>query len=138
MFLSELKSFVANHRSKGRGEAFGFDDITTEVYLKWAFQYDYLLIAFNGSEISGVAIVYPLDYNPEDPESMFSFRDIIPKDKEHLHDLCIMDVISTSKEAMDLLVKKFKERYPHWHLAKKWALRFGTPKLITNQYIDLL
>lgn len=138
MFLSELKTFVALHRSKGRGEAFGFDDITTEVYLKWAFTHDYLIVAFDESGIAGAGIVYPLDYNPEDPESMFSFRDIVNKDKEHLHDLLIMDMISTSKESTESLVKKFKLRYPHWHLAKKWALRFGQPKLITNQYIELL
>lgn len=138
MFLSELKSFVSEHRSKGRGEAFGFDDITTEVYLKWAFTHDYLIVALEESKIAGIAIVYPIDYNPEDPESMFSFREIVSKDKEHLHDLSIMDVISLSNNATDVLVKKFKLRYPHWHNVKKWALRFGNPTLITNQYIEHL
>lgn len=138
MLLTELKSFVSEHRSKGRGEAFGFDDITTETYLKWAFTHDYLIVALEESKIAGIGIVYPIDYNPEDQESMFSFREIIPKDKEHLHELTIMDMISLSNKATDNLVKKFKVRYPHWHNVKKWALRHGNPTLITNQYINLL
>ena len=138
MLLSEIKSFVSEHRSKGRGEAFGFDDMTTEVYLKWAFTNDYLFLVSDNSEITGVGISYPANYNPEDIESMFSFKDKVPKDKEHLHDLVIMDVISLNTEATKSLANKFKQRFPHWDNAKKWALRFGNPKQITNQYINHL
>lgn len=136
MLLSNLKSFVNTHRSKGRGEAFGFDDITTETYLKWAFTHDYLIVAFAGEEIKGVGIVYPINYKG-DEESLFTFNNKIPKDKEHLHDLCIMDIISLDTEAANSLVKQFKTRYPHWSTCKKWALRFGELKEITNQYINL-
>jgi hypothetical protein len=138
MFLSELKSFVAQHRNKGRGEAFGFDDITTEVYLKWAFSHDYLLVDSNESGVTGVAIVYPIKYSYNDPESMFCFKEIISKDKEHLYELCIMDVVSLNRKSLKNLVSKFKTRYPYWHNVKKWALRFGNPKEINNKYIELL
>lgn len=137
MLLSNLKSFVSTHRSKGRGEAFGFDDITTETYLKWAFSHDYLLLVHNGKDISGISIVYPINYNG-DEESLFTFNNKISRDKEHLHDLCIMDMISLDSESTKNLVKQFKSRYPHWDASKKWALRFGELKEITNQYINLL
>lgn len=138
MFLSELKSFVAQHRNKGRGEAFGFDDITTEVYLRWAFTKDYLFVSMDNDKVEGVGIAYPIKYSYDDEESMFCFSEVIPRDKEHLYDLCVMDMISTSTKSTKSLVNKFKLRYPHWSVRKKWALRFGVPKLITNQYIELL
>ncbi len=137
MLLSNLKSFVSTHRSKGRGETFGFDDITTETYLKWAFSHDYLIVAFNGEEIRGVGIVYPVkDASSEDALTTFNYK--IPRDKEHLYALCIMDMISLDSESTKSLVKQFKLRYPHWNASKKWALRFGELKEITNQYINLL
>lgn len=137
MFLSKLKAFVQTHRSKGRGEAFGFDDITTETYLKWAFSQDYLLLATKDSEITAVAIVYPVkDTATED--SLFTFNSKIPKDKEHLYALCIMDMISLNTESTKSLVEDFKLRYPHWDSCKKLALRFGNLREISNQYINLL
>lgn len=137
MLLSKLKSFVSQHRSKGRGEAFGFDDITTETYLKWAFTHDYLLLITKDNAISAVAIVYPVKDASSD-EALFTFNYKISKDKEHLYDLCVMDMISLDSESTKNLVKDFKTRYPHWDCCKKWALRFGQLKEITNQYINLL
>jgi len=137
MLLSKLKAFISTHRTHGRGEAFGFDDITTETYLKWAFSQDYLLLVQSGQEINGIAIVYPVNYKG-DEESLFTFNNKIPRDKEHLHDLCIMDIISLDSESTKSLVKQFKIRYPHWDASRKWALRFGELKEITNQYINLL
>jgi hypothetical protein len=137
MLLSNLKSFVSQHRSKGRGEAFGFDDITTETYLKWAFTHDYLIVALSGEEIRGLGIVYPVkDASSGDALTTFNYK--IPRDKEHLYALCIMDMISLDSESTKSLVKQFKIRYPHWDCCKKWALRFGEQKEITNQYINLL
>jgi hypothetical protein len=137
MFLSKLKAFVQTHRSKGRGEAFGFDDITTETYLKWAFSMDYLILATRDNEITAMAIVYPVK-DASSEESLFTFDYKIPKDKEHLYALCIMDMISLDSESTKNLVNDFKLRYPHWGYCKKWALRFGKLKEITNQYINLL
>lgn len=137
MFLSKLKAFVQTHRSKGRGEAFGFDDITTETYLKWAFSHDYLIIATKDGEITGVGIVYPVKDASSD-EAITTFNYKIPRDKEHLYALCIMDMISLNSESTKSLVGDFKLRYQHWDSCKKWALRFGNLKEITNQYINLL
>lgn len=137
MFLSKLKTFVNAHRTHGRGEAFGFDDITTETYLKWAFTQDYLIISCKDNEIVGVVIVYPVR-DTKDEESLFTFNYKIPRDKEHLYALCVMDMISLDAESTKNLVKDFKMRYPHWDCCKKWALRFGNLKEITNQYINLL
>jgi hypothetical protein len=137
MFLSKLKAFVQTHRSKGRGEAFGFDDITTETYLKWAFTHDYLLLITKDSEITAMSIVYPIK-DTADQDSLFTFNYKIPRDKEHLYALCIMDMISLDTESTKNLVKDFKIRYPHWDCCKKWALRFGDLTEITNQYINLL
>jgi hypothetical protein len=137
MLLSNLKSFVQTHRDKGRGEAFGFDDITTETYLRWAFSHDYLIVAFRGEEVRGIGIVYPIN-SKGDEDSMFTFNNKISRDKEYMHDLCVMDMISVDSESTKSLVKQFKDRYPHWSTCKKWALRFGSLKEITNQYINLL
>lgn len=137
MLLSKLKAFVEKHRSKGRGEAFGFDDITTETYLKWAFAHDYLIVSTDGNEINGLGIVYPVKDASSD-DTLFSFNSKIPKDKEHLHALCIMDMISLDSSSTKNLVKDFKLRYPHWSSCKKWALRLGNLTEITNQYINLL
>ena len=137
MFLSKLKAFVQTHRSKGRGEAFGFDDITTETYLKWAFSHDYLLLSLKDSEIMGVAIVYPVK-DASSEESLYTFNNNIPRDKEYLYSLCIMDMISLNTESTKSLVEDFKLRYPHWDSCKKLALRFGSLREISNQYINLL
>lgn len=137
MFLSKLKAFVQTHRSKGRGEAFGFDDITTETYLKWAFSHDYLLLSLKDSEIMGVAIVYPVK-DASSEEALYTFNNKIPRDKEYLYSLCIMDMISLNTESTKSLVKDFKLRYPHWDSCKKLALRFGSLREISNQYINLL
>ena len=137
MFLTKLKAFISTHRTHGRGEAFGFDDITTETYLKWAFSQDYLMVSTKEDEITGVGIVYPVrDTTSED--TLFTFNYKIPRDKEHLYALCIMDMISLDSESTKNLVKDFKLRYPHWSNCKKWALRFGDLTEITNQYINLL
>lgn len=137
MFLSKLKAFVEKHRSKGRGEAFGFDDITTETYLKWAFAHDYLLLHTKESEVTGIAIVYPVK-DASSEEALYTFNNKIPKDKEYLYSLCIMDMISLDSESTKNLVKDFKLRFPHWDSCKKLALRFGSLKEISNQYINLL
>lgn len=137
MFLSKLKAFVEKHRSKGRGEAFGFDDITTETYLKWAFAHDYLLLQTKDSEITGIAIVYPVK-DASSEEALYTFNNKIPRDKEYLCSLCIMDMISIDAESTKNLVKDFKLRFPHWDSCKKLALRFGSLREISNQYINLL
>jgi hypothetical protein len=138
MFLSNLKEFVNAHRSEGRGEAFGFDDITTETYLKWAFTHDYLFVSTIDNNVTGVGIAYPIKASTGDEESLFTFNNKIPKDKEYQNDLCIMDMISVDSESTKNLVKDFKLRYPHWNNCKKWSLRFGNLTEITNQYINLL
>ena len=139
MLLSDLKSFVQTHRNKGRGEAFGFDDNTTETYLKWAFMHDYLFISHDSKRITGIGIAYPFDHDSyENSGEQFSFKNAPLKSEEHKHDLCIMDIATDSEEATKSLVLSFKKRYPHWHLVKKWGLRFGESKEISNQYINLL
>lgn len=137
MFLTILKSFVASNRSGGRGEAFGFDESTNETYLKWAFTHDYLFVVMEDDKVKGLGIAYPVK-DVTDEESLFTFNHNIPRDKEHLYDLCIMDVISVDTEATKNLVKQFKLRYPHWYKCKKLALRFGNLKEINNKYINLL
>lgn len=137
MLLTKLKDFIREHRTHGRGETFGFDDITTETYLKWAFTQDYLFISTKDNKITGVGIVYPVKDTSSD-EALTTFNYKIPRDKEHLYALCIMDMISLDSESTKNLVKDFKLRYPHWQYCKKWALRFGNLKEITNRYINLL
>ena len=138
MLLSNLKAFVSTHRSKGRGEAFGFDEITTDVYLKWAFTHDHLFVSTIDNEVTGVGIAYPIKASNRDEESLFTFNNKIPRDEEHKYDLCIMDIISVDSESTKNLVKEFKLRYPHWDNCKKWALRYGNLKEITNNYINLI
>lgn len=137
MLLTKLKAFIDKHRSKGRGEAFGFDDTTTDTYIKWAFTQDYLFIGTKDDQISAIGIAYPIR-STNDEEGLFTFNNKIPKDKEHLYELCIMDIISLDSESTKNIVKDFKLRYPHWDCCKKWALRFGDLKEITNQYINTL
>jgi hypothetical protein len=95
------------------------------------------MVSTKEDEITGVGIVYPVkDTTSED--TLFTFNYKIPRDKEHLYSLCIMDMISLDSESTKNLVKDFKLRYPHWSNCKKWALRFGDLTEITNQYINLL
>ena len=137
MLLTKLKDFIGTHRTHGRGEAFGFDDITTETYLKWAFSQDYLFVSTVDSKVTAIGIAYPIKATG-DEESLFTFNNKILKDKEHLYDLCIMDIISVDSESTKNLVNEFKLRYPHWSNCKKWSLRFGNLTEITNKYINLL
>lgn len=134
--LAELKEFALLHRDKGRSGAFGFDDNTTETYLKWAYTKDYLFVVHQGSEIAGVGVAYPFTHTDED--SLLSFNAGISRDKEHLHSLCIMDVIALNSLALKELLNKFKIRFPHWDKCEKWAYRFGEQKLISNKYLNLL
>lgn len=139
MFLSELKSFIIQHRNKGRREAFGFDGNALTVYLSWALSFDYLFVVSGENGIRGAGIAYPLasPYNG-DEETLFSFKDIVPKDEESSKELCIMDWAADSAEARVSLVRKFQQRFPNWENQKKWGLQFGEPKQITNRHINLL
>lgn len=134
--LSELKDFALAHRTKGRGESFGFEDSTLETYLQWAYLKDYLLLVLQDGKVAGLAVVYPFKY--DGAESLMSFNTGIRKDEEHKFDLCIMDVIALNAEALKKLILKFKIRFPHWDRVNKWAYRFGQPRQISNKYLNLL
>lgn len=134
--LSELKDFALAHRYKGRGESFGFEDNTLDTYLQWAYIKDYLLTVIEDDKFVALAVVYPFKY--DGAESLMSFNTGIRKDEEYKFDLCIMDVIALNSEALKKLILKFKIRFPHWDRVNKWAYRFGSPRQITNKYLNLL
>lgn len=139
MMLSKVIDFINANKTKGRREAFGFDGDTLKMYLTWAFSFNYLFLVFNNNEIVGVGVAYPLKtpFNGE-KFTLFVFNDIVPKEEEHNHELCIMDWVATTEEARKTLVENFKKRYPNWENQKKWGLQFEDTKEITNKYINLL
>lgn len=140
MLLSELKDFIIANRHKGGSkEAFAFDGEDLAVYLTWAFSFDYLFVVSSENGISGVGVAYPLitPYKG-DEETLFSFRNVVPRANENHKELCIMDIATNSPEARRSLVSKFKKRFPNWEQQKKWSLQSGEVREITNKHLNFL
>lgn len=139
MLQEEVINFINANRTKGRREAFGFEGQTLKMYLTWAFSFNYLFLVFDKDEIVGVGVAYPIKkpFNG-DKFTLFVFNDIVPKEEEHKHELCVMDWVATTEEARKTLVQNFKKRYPNWENQKKWGIQLDNAKEITNKHINLL
>lgn len=139
MLQQKIIDFINANKTKGRREAFGFEGDTLKMYLTWAFSFNYLFLVFDNNEIVGVGVAYPLKrpFNG-DKFTLFVFNEIVAKEEEHKHELCIMDWVATTEEGRKTLVENFKKRYPYWENQKKWGLQFEEPKQISNKYINLL
>lgn len=139
MLQEQLIEFINNNRTHGRSEAFGFYGEQLRMYLTWAFTFNYLFVVFDNNKIVGAGVAYPLNrpFNG-DKFTLFVFNEIVPKQEEYKHELCIMDVLATTDEAKKTLITYFKKRYQNWDNQKKWGLRFGEVTEITNDYINLL
>ena len=136
MLLSDLIDFIKTHRSKGRGESFGWTDEELVAYLQWADSLHYLFVTTDEKDFTGVAVMYPLSKGFDgSPDGLIDFKIAIDPDNT---DLCIMDFIAVNKDAKNELILQLQERYPNWESQDKWALRFGNPVKITNKYINLL
>lgn len=139
MLLSEVRAFIVSNRTHGRGEAFGFDGKMLDTYLTWAFSHDYLFLDADRSGVAGVGVVYPMadEFNGH-IKTLYTFANPVAPDREHQHELCIMDVAVKDKPSLNRLLVKFKKRYPSWSKVRKWALRDGKPVEITNKYLNLI
>lgn len=139
MTLSDLTSFIKTNRNKGRGEAFGWDDIELQTYIHWADTFRYLFVELDENGFTGVAVMYPIAKRKEQSaDDLMTFKDIIPVSEENSSDLCVMDFVAINQEAKKSLVNQLKKRYPKWESQDKWALRFGNIKKLSNNYIKLL
>ncbi len=69
---------------------------------------------------------------------LFVFNEIVPKEEEHKHELCIMDLVTTTEEARTTIIHNFKERYPNWESQKKWMIRSDEAKEFKNKHLNLL
>jgi len=136
MNLADLISFIEENRFKGRGESFGWSGGELQLYLQWADKFNFLFVSVEDDKFTGVAIMYPLCTSfCGDGDKLYDFSNT--EETEH-DDLCIMDFISITDKAKKDLVSQLKTRYPNWEAQNKWALRFGSPRKITNKYINLL
>lgn len=135
----QVIDFINANKTKGRREAFGFNGDNLKMYLTWAFSFDYLFLVFNNNEIVGVGVAYPLKrpFNG-DKFTLFVFNEIVPKEEEHKHELCIMDLVTTTEEARTAIIQNFKERYPNWENQKKWMIRSDDAKEFKNKHLNLL
>lgn len=136
MTIDILINFIEENRFKGRGESFGWSKDDLQLYLHWAARFNYLFVSIDDNKFTGVAIMYPLSNSFNgDGDKLYDFEN---KQESESDDLCIMDFISTTEKSKKDLVSKLKSRYPNWEAQNKWALRFGSPRKITNKYINLL
>lgn len=139
MFLSELVSFIKENRLNGKRPCFQLIDTTLQEYLKWAFFRDCLLVVSDENGISGVAVAYALPKHFDgDIATLVPYDDEMSKDDENRNELCVMDWIAVNSKSRKALINQFAMRFPNWQNQHKWGLHYGTPKLLTNKYMNLL
>lgn len=138
MLLTKLVTFIRQTHAHKEGTAFPWKDDALGQYLAWAFSKDYLFVAQQDGEPTGVSVVYPIP-KPFDGDfsRMMPFDDEVPKSDEHTKDLVIMDSIFTNDAARISLTSQFMERYPNWKEQRKFATRKKVVSLLNNRYFEL-
>jgi len=138
MLLAQLVAYIRRTHEHKSGEAFPWKDEALQQYLAWAFSKNYLFLAQNVTEPTGVSVVYPIpkafdgkltDVLPYDEE--------VPKSEESSKDLIVMDSIFSDEAARKSLTGQFMERYPNWKEQRKFAVRKGVVSLLNNRYFEL-
>jgi hypothetical protein len=138
MFFDSIITFIRTNRLNGRRECFAWETNCLENYIIWAFSKKGLLLSIKNSEISGVAVVYPLPRKFQE-----NIAELLPSDDdltapEASSDLCVMDWIAIDAESRKNLITQFQTRFPNWANQNKYGIQFGKSKLLTNKYMNTL
>jgi hypothetical protein len=138
MLLTKLVTFIRKTHEHKEGTAFPWSEDSLGQYIAWAFSKDYLFVAQDGGEPTGVSVVYPLP-KPYDGKfgQVLPFDEEVPKSEEASKDLVIMDSIFSNEAARKALTGQFMERYPNWKEQRKFATRKGVVSLLENRYFEL-
>ena len=138
MLLTKLVTFIRQTHEHKEGTAFPWADDSLGHYLSWAMSKDYLFVAQDVGEPTGVSVVYPLP-NAYDGKftQVLPFDEDVPKAEEASKDLVIMDSIFKNDAARQTLTTQFMERYPNWKEQRKFATRKGVVSLLENRYFEL-
>lgn len=138
MVFDKQMAFILARREAGKRVCFGFDEIELRTYLRWASYFGYLLEVWNGNELAGIAIAYPIKNNTPTEDDLCKFSEVVDFKLEGMHPLCIMDWMATTPEARRTLVTDFKRRFPNWENQKKVGMQNGRFRELPNKYINLL
>jgi hypothetical protein len=138
MLLTKLVTFIRKTHEHKEGVSFPWKEEALEQYLAWAFSRDYLFVAQQDGEPTGVSVIYPIP-KPFDGDflQMMPFDDEVPKSDEHTKDLVIMDSIFSNAAARIGVTSQFMERYPNWKEQRKFATRKKVVSLLNNRYFEL-
>jgi len=139
MLLSDLTDFIKENRYSGRGQPFTLNDKELTDYLIWSFNNNYLIVSSDKNGINGVCVTYALEnkFNNNILNLLFSIKQFT-KEEESVMDICVMDMISKTKESTSFIVSKLWQRFPNWENQDKWMIRFNKPKKLTNNYMKTL
>lgn len=138
MIFDKHMAFILARRNAGKRMCFGFDDVELRTYLRWASYFGYLLEAWNGKELTGIAVVYPIKNNTPTEDDLCKFSEIVDFKLEDKYPLCIMDLTASTPEARKTLVIDFKRRFPNWENQRKLCTTKGKFCELSNKYINLL
>ena len=139
MLLTDLIHFIKTNSVKSKRACFQLDDEGLDMYVKWAFNRNYLFLVSDENGISGLGIAYPL---PKSYNGLI--RSILPYDEElsleseKTNDLCIMDWLALTSESRKKLMNKFFERFPNWENQTKLGIHYGKVKQLNNKYMNKL
>ena len=137
MLFSEILEFIVKNRDKGRSGAFAFPNEVLLPYVIWAFQRDYLMLTHDGSGITSLIIVAPLDKDfVPSQDKLISFDKFIPIGEENAHPLGVLDFICIDKSEHKRIIDKLLIRFSNFENQQKWAVRFGKPVKISNKYFN--
>ena len=139
MPLTDLIQFIKTNSVKSKRACFQLDDEGLDMYVKWAFNRDYLILVSDENGISGVCIGYPLP-KPWDGfiRNVLPYDQELPKEAEKTNDLFVLDWIATSSESRKKVVTKFCQRFPNWENQKKWGIHYGVVRELSNKFMNKL
>jgi hypothetical protein len=137
MLLTDIIQFIKINSVKSKRSCFQLDDEGLSMYIKWAFNRNYLFLVSDENGISGLGIAYPLlkSYNGL-ISSIIPYNEELPLDKENINDLCILDWLAKTSKARQELMNKFFERFPNWKNQNKIGVHYGKVKQFNNKYIN--
>ncbi|CAB5178491.1 hypothetical protein UFOVP157_5 [uncultured Caudovirales phage] len=139
MLLTDLIQFIKTNRSNGKRACFQLDDEGLDMYVKWAFNRNYLFLVSDENGISGIGIAYPLPRKWDGHiKNLIPYDEELQLELENINDLCILDWLAKTSKARHDLVSNFFKRFPNWENQDKWGIHYGKVKHFNNKYMNKL
>ena len=139
MLLTDLIQFIKTNSVKSKRACFQLNDEGLVMYVKWAFNRNYLFLVSDENGISGLGIAYPfLKYYNGFINSIIPYDEELSLESEKTNDLCIMDWLALTSESRKKLIDKFFERFPNWENQNKLGIHYGKVKQLNNKYMNKL